>query len=90
MTELNGCPPRKIEVKGPYTFSIGETSQFSDYIRGGIVTQVKMPASVKFVSNFCFLICLGFGCPGFNSHNKRFLYRLNIIYYVKLKTLEIG
>ena len=35
---------------GPYTFSIGDTSAYSDYIRGGIVTKVKMPKSVKFVS----------------------------------------
>ena len=54
MTELNGVAPRKIEVKGPYTFSIGDTSQFSDYIRGGIVTQVKMPVSFKFVSQLYF------------------------------------
>ena len=35
---------------GPYTFSIGDTRGFSDYVRGGIVTQVKMPKIVKFVS----------------------------------------
>ena len=42
---------------GPYTFSIGDTSGFSDYVRGGIVTQVKMPKIVKFVStNIVFII----------------------------------
>lgn len=50
MTELNGCAPRKIEVKGPYTFSIGETSNLSNYTKGGIVTQVKMPTTIKFKS----------------------------------------
>lgn len=48
MTELNGCEPRKIKVHGPYTFSIGDTTSFSTYIRGGIVTQVKMPKVVSF------------------------------------------
>lgn len=50
MTELNQCEPRKIKVIGPYTFSIGDTSGFSEYARGGIVTQVKMPKIVKFKS----------------------------------------
>jgi len=50
MTELNGCAPRKIEVKGPYTFSIGDTSDLSDYVAGGIVTQVKMPTTIHFKS----------------------------------------
>uniref|UniRef100_A0A4W4EUC5 E1 ubiquitin-activating enzyme n=1 Tax=Electrophorus electricus TaxID=8005 RepID=A0A4W4EUC5_ELEEL len=50
MTELNGCPPIEIKVLGPYTFSICDTSSFSDYVRGGIVTQVKMPKKVAFVS----------------------------------------
>lgn len=48
MTELNGCVPKKIHVLGPYTFSIGDTSKFSEYIRGGIVTQVKMPKVLHF------------------------------------------
>ena len=52
--ELNECTPRKIEVKGPYTFSIGDCSDLSDYTRGGIVTQVKMPTSVHFVSSSYF------------------------------------
>lgn len=48
MTELNGCEPRKIKVLGPYTFSIGDTTTFSKYIRGGIVTQVRMPKKLQF------------------------------------------
>ena len=38
---------------GPYTFSIGDTSDFSEYVRGGIISQVKMPKTVSFVSCFC-------------------------------------
>ncbi|CAD6890696.1 unnamed protein product [Tilletia laevis] len=48
MTELNGTAPRKISVKGPYTFTIGDTSGFSDYKRDGIFTQVKMPKKINF------------------------------------------
>lgn len=48
MTELNGCEPHKIKVLGPYTFSIGDTTTFSKYVRGGIVTQVKMPKKIEF------------------------------------------
>lgn len=50
MTELNGCQPIKIKVLGPFTFSIGDTTNFSDYIRGGVVTQVKMPKVLNFKS----------------------------------------
>uniref|UniRef100_A0A8C6NNC3 E1 ubiquitin-activating enzyme n=1 Tax=Nothobranchius furzeri TaxID=105023 RepID=A0A8C6NNC3_NOTFU len=49
MTELNGCQPVEIKVLGPYTFSICDTTGFSDYIRGGIVTQVKMAKKIKFM-----------------------------------------
>ncbi|KAL0574314.1 E1 ubiquitin-activating protein [Marasmius crinis-equi] len=50
MTELNACEPRKITVKGPYTFSIGDTTGLSDYKTGGIFTQVKMPKIIDFKS----------------------------------------
>lgn len=50
MTELNACEPRKVTVKGPYTFTIGDTTGLGDYIRGGIFTQVKMPKILEFVS----------------------------------------
>lgn len=66
MTELNGCEPRKISVKGrpppatsiscrlnfhtgPYTFSIGDTSNFAKYTGGGIFQQVKVPKIINFV-----------------------------------------
>ncbi|CAL8368052.1 unnamed protein product [Lota lota] len=50
MTELNGCVPVEIKVLGPYTFSICDTTGFSDYVRGGIVSQVKMPKKISFKS----------------------------------------
>jgi ubiquitin-activating enzyme E1 len=50
MEELNGCEPRKVSVKGPYTFSIGDTTGFGEYKTGGIFTQVKMPKIIDFVS----------------------------------------
>ncbi|KAK0482046.1 ubiquitin activating enzyme [Armillaria luteobubalina] len=50
MTELNGCEPRKISVKGPYTFTIGDTSNLGIYKTGGIFTQVKMPKIIEFKS----------------------------------------
>ncbi|XP_063997307.1 ubiquitin-like modifier-activating enzyme 1, partial [Pogoniulus pusillus] len=48
MEELNSCAPLQITVLGPYTFSIGDTSGYGDYLRGGIVTQVKMPKHIQF------------------------------------------
>lgn len=48
MEELNSCGPVEIRVLGPYTFSIGDTSTYGDYVRGGIVTQVKMPKHIRF------------------------------------------
>uniref|UniRef100_A0AAQ5YQU2 E1 ubiquitin-activating enzyme n=1 Tax=Amphiprion ocellaris TaxID=80972 RepID=A0AAQ5YQU2_AMPOC len=50
MTELNGCQPVEIKVLGPYTFSICDTAGFTDYVRGGIVSQVKMPKKISFKS----------------------------------------
>uniref|UniRef100_A0A671UKR9 E1 ubiquitin-activating enzyme n=1 Tax=Sparus aurata TaxID=8175 RepID=A0A671UKR9_SPAAU len=46
MTELNGCQPVEIKVLGPYTFSICDTTGYTDYVRGGIVSQVKMPKKI--------------------------------------------
>merc|ERR1711963_195071 len=50
MTELNGCQPKKITVAGPYTFKIGDTSSYGQYVKGGIATQVKMPKEISFQS----------------------------------------
>lgn len=48
MEGLNGCDPRKVEVKGPYTFSIGDVSGLGQYKRGGQFIQVKMPKIIDF------------------------------------------
>ncbi|KAH6856831.1 hypothetical protein B0I37DRAFT_368478 [Chaetomium sp. MPI-CAGE-AT-0009] len=45
---LNGCEPRKVTVKGPYTFSIGDVSGLGHYKRGGLYQQVKMPKFIDF------------------------------------------
>ena len=48
MEALNNATPRKISVKGPYTFSIGDVSGLGTYKRGGLYTQVKMPKFLDF------------------------------------------
>ncbi|CZR64942.1 probable ubiquitin-protein ligase (E1-like (ubiquitin-activating) enzym) [Phialocephala subalpina] len=48
MEALNSSEPRKITVKGPYTFSIGDVSGLGQYKRGGMYTQVKMPKFIDF------------------------------------------
>ncbi|CAM9199908.1 unnamed protein product [Rangifer tarandus platyrhynchus] len=50
MNELNGICPLEIKVLGPYTFSICDSSNFSEYIRGGIVSQVKIAKKISFKS----------------------------------------
>ncbi|XP_070697555.1 ubiquitin-like modifier-activating enzyme 1 [Pempheris klunzingeri] len=48
MTELNSISPVEIKVLGQHSFSISDTSAFSEYKRGGVVTEVKQPCIVKF------------------------------------------
>lgn len=48
MVELNKCQPMKIHRNGNYSFSIGDTSEYTDWISDGIVTQIKMPKNVSF------------------------------------------
>lgn len=48
MTQLNDSAPRKVTVKGPYTFTIGDTTGFESYKSGGLFTQVKMPKDIAF------------------------------------------
>lgn len=65
MTELNSTPDKikLFKVKelskthlfwsnslGPVTFSIGDTSEFGDYLGGGICTQVKVAKELSFVN----------------------------------------
>ncbi|RKF74671.1 Ubiquitin-activating enzyme E1 1 [Golovinomyces cichoracearum] len=45
---LNSTLPRKVTVKGPYTFSIGDISDLGQYVKGGIFTQVKVPKKISF------------------------------------------
>ncbi|KAF8251067.1 ubiquitin-activating enzyme E1 [Wilcoxina mikolae CBS 423.85] len=49
MDGINGAE-FKVEVKGPYTFSIGDVSSYGPYIRGGQFTQVKKPKIINFKS----------------------------------------
>lgn len=51
MSELNDMHPVEIRVLGPYSFSICDTSSFSDYTGGGIVSQVKVPEKIRFKSS---------------------------------------
>ncbi|KAI9758247.1 MAG: E1 ubiquitin-activating protein [Candelina submexicana] len=48
MDGLNNAAPRKITVKGPYTFSIGDVTGLGQYKSGGLYTQVKMPKFIDF------------------------------------------
>ncbi|OAY24226.1 ubiquitin-activating enzyme E1 1 isoform X2 [Manihot esculenta] len=49
MTELNDGKPRKIKSAKPYAFTLDEdTSKFSTYEKGGIVTQVKQLKVLNF------------------------------------------
>lgn len=50
MHEINNAPPMEIKVTGKHTFTIGDTTAFSPYLREGIVTQVKTPTKIKFKS----------------------------------------
>ncbi|EEH42011.1 hypothetical protein PAAG_03932 [Paracoccidioides lutzii Pb01] len=50
MEKLNNAEPRKVDIKGPYTFSIGDVSGLGTYHSGGIYTQVKMPKTLHFKS----------------------------------------
>ena len=50
LTELNGCEPRRVTVKSPYTFTIGSTMGMNAYERGGLANQVKMPSKHTFKS----------------------------------------
>jgi len=49
MTEVNG-KEFPVTVIGPYTFSIGDTSGFGDYVKGGVALQVKKPKVLKFLT----------------------------------------
>ncbi|XP_061583291.1 ubiquitin-like modifier-activating enzyme 1 [Cololabis saira] len=48
MTELNSIGPVEIKVCDQYSFSICDTSAFSEYERGGVATEVKQPLRLNF------------------------------------------
>lgn len=49
MTQLNDGRPRKVKNARPYSFNIEEdTTNYSAYMKGGIVTQVKQPKVLNF------------------------------------------
>ena len=50
MSELNSLPAVPIKFISPFSFSIQDTSKFSEYTRQGIVEQVKVPTSFNFRS----------------------------------------
>ncbi|KAM7402239.1 hypothetical protein PAMP_017498 [Pampus punctatissimus] len=50
MTELNNIDPVEIKFYNQYSFSIGDTSNFSEYECGGIVTEVKQSSIFSFPS----------------------------------------
>ncbi len=50
MTELNICSPIKIKQIYENIIEIGDTSNFSDYISGGIIYNVKLPTNLNFES----------------------------------------
>lgn len=50
MVELNSCSPQPVRVQKDGSLEIGDTTAFSHYLRGGVVTEVKMPKTVRHVS----------------------------------------
>ncbi|KAI1892718.1 hypothetical protein AGOR_G00136430 [Albula goreensis] len=48
MTELNNYGPVEVKVLGPYSFSICDTSEFSEYERGGVATEIKRAKKFTF------------------------------------------
>lgn len=50
MVELNNCTPKEIKILSNSSFEIDDTSEFSEYISGGIVEEVKIPKCYHFKS----------------------------------------
>uniref|UniRef100_A0A671K8V7 E1 ubiquitin-activating enzyme n=1 Tax=Sinocyclocheilus anshuiensis TaxID=1608454 RepID=A0A671K8V7_9TELE len=48
MTELNNYGPIEIKVRDNHSFSICDTSNFSEYVKGGVATEVKQPEILSF------------------------------------------
>nr|XP_048279406.1 ubiquitin-like modifier-activating enzyme 7 isoform X3 [Myodes glareolus] len=47
MVELNGGSPQPVRVQKDGSLEIGDTTAFSPYLRGGVVTEVKRPKTVR-------------------------------------------
>lgn len=47
MVELNSHSPQPVRVQKDGSLEIGDTTTFSRYLRGGVVTEVKRPKTVK-------------------------------------------
>lgn len=47
MVELNSCSPQSVRVQKDGSLEIGDTTTFSRYLRGGVVTEVKRPKTVR-------------------------------------------
>ena len=50
MTEINSQEYYKVEKIDDKTFYIGDTSKFSDYIKGGIIEEIEIPIIKKYKS----------------------------------------
>ena len=50
MAALNGCAPKRVTVTGSHTFTVeaSPAELAAPYTTGGIMTQVKQPATVAF------------------------------------------
>ncbi|XP_051754131.1 ubiquitin-like modifier-activating enzyme 1 isoform X2 [Ctenopharyngodon idella] len=48
MTELNSYGSVEIKVRDSYSFTICDTSNFSEYVEGGVATEVKQPEILHF------------------------------------------
>ncbi|KAI9292924.1 ubiquitin-activating enzyme E1 [Neoconidiobolus thromboides FSU 785] len=48
MEGINESGPFKIKYLGPFTFSIGDLSNYTNYKIGGVFTQVKTPKEIQF------------------------------------------
>uniref|UniRef100_A0A670Z6W2 Uncharacterized protein n=1 Tax=Pseudonaja textilis TaxID=8673 RepID=A0A670Z6W2_PSETE len=75
MTQLNGSKPRQICVKGKNTLEIGDTSSFSPYQHGGIITQVKMPQKHSYKS---LRACMA--NPKFNTQDSKKMFRYHTLH----------
>lgn len=47
---MNGADTRPIKVLSPYSFTIEDTKEFSNYVRGGFVEIAKVPFRINFKS----------------------------------------